>query len=75
MDQSPSVCYGGRHLEKGAQAAEKAFTHRLRLVKAPVMSTLLYGCEYWKLTTHVGRKQNNTASKMLSKHYLVIFPI
>ncbi len=30
------------------------------------MSSLLYGCETWKLATHVQRKQNNAVSKMLS---------
>ncbi len=32
-----------------------------------VTSTLLYGCESWKLTQAVRRKLNSTASKMLSR--------
>ncbi len=31
------------------------------------MSTLLYGCESWKITTHVRRRLNSTVSKMLSR--------
>ncbi len=40
---------------------------RLQLLKASVMSMLLYGCESWKLTTYVQRKQNKAVSKMLSR--------
>ncbi len=40
---------------------------RLRLPQAFVMSTLLYGCESWKLSTQVQRKLNNTVSKTLSR--------
>ncbi len=40
---------------------------RLRSLKASIMSALFYGCESWKLTIHVQRKLNNTASKTLSR--------
>ncbi len=40
---------------------------RLRLFGTSVVSSLLYGCESWKLTDKVCRKLNSTCSKMLSK--------
>ena len=40
---------------------------RLRIFSSCVVSTLLYGCEAWKLTEQVRRKLNATGSKMLSK--------
>ncbi len=40
---------------------------RLRIFSSCVVSTLLYGCEAWKLTGQVRRMLNATGSKMLSK--------
>ncbi len=40
---------------------------RLRLFGTFVVSSLLYGCESWKLTEKVCRKLNSTCSKMLSR--------
>ncbi len=40
---------------------------RIRLLKASVISTPLYGCESWKITAHVHRRPNNTVLKTLSK--------
>ncbi len=39
----------------------------LRILGCAVASTLLYGCESWKLTEKVARKLNSTYSKMQSK--------
>ncbi len=40
---------------------------RIRLWNSSFTSTLLYGCESWKLTQAARRKLNSTASKMLSR--------
>ncbi len=53
----------GKHLERGVQEEEKTPVKqglRLRLLNASVISTLLYGCESWKLPAQARRKLNGT---------------
>ncbi len=63
----------GTHLEKKVQEAAKKLVNpsekdlRRRLLNAPVISTLLYGCEAVKLSGQVRRRLNSRVSKMLSR--------
>ncbi len=62
--------YRGEGCERKFPYSSSVATHRRLHCKPPTpnaISTLLYGCESWKLTESVRRRLNSTASKMLLK--------
>ncbi len=55
------------HLKRILTASRLPKGLRLRLLNASVISTVLYGCESWKLTAQARRKVSGTLPKMLSR--------
>ncbi len=55
------------HLKRILTASRLPKVLRLRLLKVSVISTLIYGCESWKLTSQARRELNGTVSKMPSR--------